>query len=203
MAESHQARPCRVPDAKRRKAVLQSDAALDREKRRNLSLPLGLADIGRRERPHEDLGMSFVKLMDRVDQLENRAGRLLRRRGDEGRPDLSTEPPRLEARNIGVRVLVLARQIVAPHIALGLAIAADDEGEIIVPVEQRHLVEKAMGMGKRVVGSCGSRHENSRRSREKRGSVDPLHTKVSRREALGCLSFASWLRRGRGLIARE
>ena len=86
VAKRHQARARRMPHAKRRKAVLQSDAALDGEEGRDLALPLGLADIGGGERAHEDIGMRVVKLMDGVDQLEDGARRLLRRRGDDRPP---------------------------------------------------------------------------------------------------------------------
>ena len=157
-----------MPHAKRRKAVLQSDAALDGEEGRDLALPLGLADIGGGERAHEDIGMRVAKLMDGVDQLEDGARRLLRGRGDVGCPDLRAEPPFLEARNVGVRVLMHAGEVITPHIALGLAIAADDEGKIIVPIDQGQLVEKTMRMRKRVGRGCGLRHGGSRRSQERR-----------------------------------
>ena len=124
MAGDQHARARRVPDAQRRQGILQADAALDHDVGGDLAGAPRAREIGGAARGQEDLRVGRLDAADEVDLLQRRA-RGMRRAGRlERRPELRADAAFAQARNIGVALLVHARQIVGEDVAARLGVSA-------------------------------------------------------------------------------
>ena len=176
VAKRHQPHARRVPDAQGAQRILQSGAALDRDEGRDLAQGFRLGVVRGPPRRQEHIRMSLLDAADEIDLLERGARRMGRVGRLERGPELRPHHALAQARNVGVRALMNAHQIIGQHVAARGLVDSDDPCKIIVPVEQRRAPQDVARHRERIVDRRrGSARRRAARSHSVHRDRDETH----------------------------
>ena len=173
MAEHHQPDAERIIGVERIEPVLDRRPVFDRDEAGDFILAES-APHPRGERGQEDIAVDFVHAAHQRDLLERECRRILFSRRHEGRPELRGDAALAQARNVGVAGIATLVEPEGRNVALRLRIGADNDRQVVVPVDQRRRFEEADGVGE---GGIGRRrtvlrmHCGRFRPREEGGAV--------------------------------
>ena len=140
MGERHVADAERVAGAQRAEAVLDRLAILHAEERRDLALPTGALDVGGAGGEEERVRVGVDHPAGELDLFELGARRVRQSRRDEDAPELAGDPALAEPRNVGVDRRAALVEIDPGQIARERL--AQRPGQVVVGVDQRHLLEE-------------------------------------------------------------
>src|SRR5690606_2407531 len=123
-----------VVQPQRAQRVLDRVSTFDAEERTDLARRERLADIGRRQRPREYIGVVGDHLARDVDLLHLHAGEagVADGAGDVHRPELPAHATRAQARNVGVAARASGDGVLA-HVTARDRVLPDRPREVIVP----------------------------------------------------------------------
>ena len=121
--------------------------------------------------------MGFLDAADEIDLLERGARRMGRVGRLESGPELRPDHAFAQARNVGVRALMDAHQIIGEHVAARGLVDPDGPCKIIVPVDERRAPQDVARHRERIVVDRrrGPAHRRAVRSHSVHRDRDETH----------------------------